>query len=69
MTTVQYTVPDISCGHCKMTIEKAVGVLDGVQSVAVDVPTKGVAIVYDPDQVTPDRLEEVLAEEGYPVNH
>ena len=36
MTTVTYTVPAISCGHCTHTIETEVGELQGVQSVKAD---------------------------------
>ena len=33
MTTVTYTVPAISCGHCTHTIETEEGELQGGQSV------------------------------------
>ena len=36
LTTLTYLIPAISCGHCKMTIEKKVGELPGVASVNVD---------------------------------
>ena len=35
MTTRTLSVPDISCGHCKSSIEGAVGPLDGVELVEV----------------------------------
>jgi len=31
------SVPDVSCAHCKMAIEKAVGRLPGVARVEVEV--------------------------------
>lgn len=67
METIRYTAPAISCNHCKMTIERALGTLGGIQSVTVEVPTKSVTIEYDPGQVTPTQLQEVLDDEGYPV--
>lgn len=33
-------VPEISCDHCKTTIEGAVAPLDGVDSVRVDIDAK-----------------------------
>jgi copper chaperone len=39
-----YTVPDISCGHCKQAIESEVGQVDGVDSVVVDVDQRTVTV-------------------------
>ncbi|MGD8600775.1 MAG: cation transporter, partial [Gemmatimonadota bacterium] len=33
MSTKTVNVPNISCGHCVMTIEREVGEIDGVSSV------------------------------------
>lgn len=68
MEHVTLTAPDISCEHCRATIEREVGALGGVQSCSVDVPTRQIALTYDPALVTRDRIEEVLEEEGYPVS-
>ena len=38
------SVPDISCDHCKSSIEAAVGALDEVHSVDVDVEAKTVLV-------------------------
>jgi copper chaperone len=40
MTTRLYSVPGISCGHCKAAIEGEVGKLEGVERVEVDVEGK-----------------------------
>ena len=39
-----YTVPDISCGHCKQAIESEVGQVDGVDTVVVDVDQRTVTV-------------------------
>jgi Heavy-metal-associated domain. len=39
---VIFTVPDMSCSHCESTIKKAVGKLNGVENVFVDLNTKKV---------------------------
>ncbi len=67
METLTLTAPDISCDHCKNTIEKAVGAMPGVSSVAVAVEPKQVTVQYDPAQVSRDQIVETLDEEGYPV--
>ena len=47
MTTVTYTVPAISCGHCTHTIETEVSDLQGVQSVKAEIDSKKVTITFD----------------------
>ena len=66
MTTVTYTVPAISCGHCTHTIETEVGELQGVQSVKADEATKKVVITFDaPADET--KIKALLAEINYPA--
>jgi copper chaperone len=67
METITLIAPDISCDHCKNTIEREVGTLNGVQAVAVDVPSKHVIVSYDPAQVTENDIVTRLDDEGYPV--
>ena len=66
MTTVTYTVPAISCGHCTHTIETEVGELQGVQSVKADLETKKVEITFDVP-ASEDSIKELLAEINYPA--
>ncbi len=42
--TRTYSVPGVSCGHCKQAIEGEVGAVDGVRSVVVDIDTKAVVV-------------------------
>ena len=65
MTTVTYSVPAVSCGHCKMRIERSVGELPGVASVEVDVDARQAVIAYGPP-ATPTEIEALLEEIGYP---
>ena len=44
MTTVTYSVPNISCGHCVHTIQTEVSDLAGIKSVKADAETKKVEI-------------------------
>ncbi len=67
METITYTAPDISCEHCRKTIETAVGALPGIAGVQVDIVGKRVEIRYDPAQIGTDRIESTLDEEGYPI--
>ena len=39
-----YTVPDMSCGHCKAAVTQELSALAGVRSVEVDLDTKLVTV-------------------------
>jgi len=67
MESTTLIAPDISCEHCQHAIEGAVGKLDGVQTVKVDIPTKTVHVEYDPKLVTLAKIEEVMDDVGYTV--
>jgi copper chaperone CopZ len=66
MTTVTYSVPNISCGHCVHTIQMEVGDLDGVQSVKASAESKQVEIVFD-SPATEDKIKALLTEINYPA--
>jgi len=66
MTTVKYSVPNISCGHCVHTIQVEVSDLEGVQSVSADQTSQVVEITFG-DPATEDGIKALLAEINYPV--
>lgn len=67
MTERTLSVPDISCNHCKMSIEGAVGDLAGVDSVAVDIAGRTVDFKFDETTVDLDRIIKAIEEVGYEV--
>ncbi len=67
MATTTLNVPDISCAHCEKTITRALGEVDGVREVRVDIPGKRVRVEYDEARVGVDRMKAVLEAEDYPV--
>jgi copper chaperone CopZ len=67
MTTVTYSVPAISCGHCTRTIETELGDMQGVQSVKADQATKKVEITFNAP-ANEDAIKSLLAEIDYPVD-
>jgi copper chaperone len=66
MTTVTYSIPNISCHHCTHTIQSEVSEIPGVQSVSATVDTKQATIIFD-DPATEDKIKALLAEINYPV--
>ncbi|HIE22459.1 MAG TPA: copper chaperone [Acidimicrobiia bacterium] len=67
MTTATLTVPDISCGHCKSSIEGAVKELQGVEEVTVDIEPKTVSLSYDDSSVSIDQIIAAIEDQGYTV--
>lgn len=64
MNTLEYSVPNISCGHCVNTIQTEIGDLDGVISVVADHASKKVNIEFG-DPATEASIIEMLKEINY----
>ena len=64
MATRTYSVPDISCGHCKSAIESEVGALDDVATVLVDIEARTVTV---DGEASDDRIHAAIEEAGYEV--
>ena len=62
----KFTVPEISCGHCKETIESTVNNIESVVSVAVDIEQKSVAVKSTSD-LNLSLVSEMLDVQGYTV--
>jgi copper chaperone len=67
MTSRTLDVPDISCDHCKVSIEGAVGELTGVDTVDVTIDARTVAINYDGSDGTFASVVAAIEEQGYEV--
>lgn len=67
MATTILSVPDISCEHCERTIKGALDPVEGVKTVAVDIPARQVRVDYDEQAIDIDRMKAILADEDYPV--
>ncbi|MEC1742810.1 copper chaperone CopZ [Schinkia azotoformans] len=67
MEKVLLNVEGMSCGHCKQTIEGALGEIDGVCHATVDLKEKTVEINYDSSKVELIALKEVIEDQGYDV--
>ena len=62
----KFTVPEISCGHCKETIEAAVGSIESVESVTVNIDQKLVDVKSN-SNLDLSLVSEMLDEQGYTV--
>ena len=62
----KFTVPEISCGHCKETIESTINNLENVETVNVDIDQKSVHVKSSSD-LDLSLVSNMLDEQGYTV--
>lgn len=67
MNRVTLSVPDVSCGHCKSSIEGSVGQLDGVARIDVSIEDKSVDVEFDEAVVHLDAITAAIEDQGYEV--
>jgi len=67
MENLLLNVPGISCGHCEMSIKKALGELKGISNVIVDIGKKTVSIAYEKDQVSYEKIKNAIEDQGYDI--
>jgi copper chaperone len=59
-------VKGMSCQHCVMSVTKALGQLDGVKDVQVDL-AKGEVHFDNTKEVASNRIEKAISDAGYEV--
>lgn len=62
-----YRVPEVSCGHCKSSIEGALKPLTGVHDATVDIEGKVVEVDFDDSILGQDKVVEAIEGAGYQV--
>jgi copper chaperone len=67
MKSVILNVNGMSCSHCENAVKKAVGNLEGVSNVSVDLEGKTVTVDYDESKVTLDNIRFEIDDQGYEV--
>ena len=64
--TFKFTVPEISCDHCKSTIINTLSSVDKIELVEVNIETKDVTLNSSED-IDLDLVKSLLDEQGYTV--
>jgi copper chaperone len=59
-------VKGMSCQHCVMSVTKALGQLEGIRNVQVDL-TKGEVRFDNTEEVASNRIEKAIQDAGYQV--
>lgn len=63
---VGFLVPDIRCEGCAQHIHEELDDAPGIKEVDVSVPQKRVYVIFDPERITPEAVQQDLAEAGFP---
>ena len=61
-----FSIPNISCGHCVMSIKNELSELEGVTSVEGNPEAKSIDVEWNAP-ITEDKLKETLKEINYPA--
>ena len=64
--TFKFTVPEISCDHCKSTIIDTLSTVDVIELVEVSIETKDVTLKSS-EEIDLDLVKSLLDEQGYTV--
>ena len=64
---VQFKIGGMACSFCVASITKALGRMEGVRDVSVNLAHEETLIEYEPMKVAPAKLKETLLDLGYTV--
>ncbi|MBM7320663.1 heavy metal translocating P-type ATPase [Streptococcus suis] len=65
LVTESYDISGMTCASCAMTVEKALGKLEGVEEVSVNLATEKATIRYSRDRQNPASLGKAVEQAGY----
>ena len=61
---MKFNLPDMSCGHCKAVVEKAIAAIDPAAQIAVDLETRSIEVT---SSLPAHTIIEALGKPGYPA--
>ena len=64
--TTKFSVPEISCDHCKSTIVNTLSTVDDIELVEVNIEAKDVTLKSS-EEIDLDLVKSLLDEQGYTV--
>ena len=64
--TTNFTVPEITCDHCKSTIINTLSTVDDIELIEVNIETKDVTLKSS-EEIDLDLVKSLLDEQGYTV--
>jgi len=67
MNQVQLQVPEVHCGHCKSSLESAVGAMSGVDTAEVTIADATIDVTFDEAAVELAAIKSTIEGQGYAV--
>ncbi|MFC3677126.1 heavy-metal-associated domain-containing protein [Ferrovibrio xuzhouensis] len=70
-TTAQravFTIENMTCALCPVTVKKAMEGVAGVKSVAIDFDAKTATVTFDPSKATVAAIAQASTNAGYPAH-
>lgn len=61
---IEFTLPDMTCGHCVQTVKRTVERIDAKATVEVDLPSHRLRVESAHERA---EFAQALADEGYPA--
>lgn len=65
--TVTLGVPGMTCRACPIVVKKAIGRVDGVSRIEVDLNQRQAEVMYDDAKANLDQIMQATANAGYPA--
>ena len=66
MEKTTFSIPNISCNHCIMTIQRELGEIEGVGTIEGNSETKEITVEWETPAAV-DTIKETLKEINYPA--
>lgn len=66
MKEIKVSITGMSCKHCKMALEGAIGQMEGVQAVEVDLASNSATIQVE-DEGLLEQIKATIEDAGYQV--
>ena len=67
MTKVVFEVEGMSCNHCKMSVEKSLKAVRGVEKAEVNLAKKSASVSFDETACSIPELRKAIEDTGYEV--
>ncbi len=65
--TAKFEVKGMHCASCSAIVEKTIGELEGVKSVAVSLLLNSAEVEYDEDKISPRQIAKAVKAAGFPT--
>lgn len=62
--TQTFNVSGMTCGHCEMSVNKAIKTLDGIIDAKADKNNGTVTVSFDDSKVTPAQIKDAVNDTG-----